>query len=114
MRVLGPDGAYQWSTIQPDAILGNFDYDVEAASSVQTEQVRREQALTLLQTIAGIAPQAVPEMLKDVLKTFGKKNLDSYLGEAAWQQAMLQMQMQQMAAMGGPAEGVPPEQQGGV
>ena len=113
IRVLGPDGAYQWNTVAPDAILGNFDYDVEPNSSVQTEEVRREQALTLLQTIAGIAPQAVPELLKDVLKTFGKKNLESYLGQQAIEQAAYLAQMQQMAAMGAPAQGIPPEQQGG-
>jgi hypothetical protein len=107
VRLFGPFGDLTFQSIQPDSIVGAMDFDIETASSTQTESVRKEQALTLLQVVSGIAPQAAPQLIEDVLKAFGKKDIVSYLGPEAIQRAMMLAQMQQAMSQGAPAQGQP-------
>lgn len=114
LRILGPDGQFAFQQLKPDSILGAVDYQIEAASSQQTESVRKQQAMQLLTTIAGIAPQAVPQLLIDLLEAFGKKDLAAYFGPEAQQYALRMAQMQQALSQNAPAQGVPPDQQTNV
>lgn len=78
IRLLGPNGQWLFASITPEAIQGALDYSIETMSSTQTETVMKEQAITLFQSVAGALPQAVPQLAKDVLEAFGKKNLVPY------------------------------------
>lgn len=108
MRLLGPNGEWTFQQIQPDSIVGAMDFDIETASSTQTESVRKEQAMTLAQVVAGLAPMAVPQLVEDLLQAFGKKDLASYLGPEAQMRALMLAQMQQSLSQGAPGFGQPP------
>jgi hypothetical protein len=103
IRTLGPDGQFAFEQLHPDSVLGSVDYTIETASSQQTESVRKQQAMQLLQVVSGIAPQAVPQLLIDLLESFGKKNLAAYFGPDAAQYALRMAQMQQQMSAGAPA-----------
>lgn len=112
IRMLGPNGQWLFQTFDPEAIQGSLDYDIEASSSAQTDSIRKEQDLTLLQTLAGIWPYAVPKLVQDILQDFGKKDLDAYLmGPQASMGGIDPMQALQ--AQQGLAEQVPPPPPGG-
>lgn len=96
IRYLGPDGQWAFDTIQPDSIVGAMDFDIESASSTQTESVRKEQAMTLAQVVAGMAPMAVPQLVEDLLEAWGRKNIAAYLGPEAVQRSLMIAQMTQM------------------
>lgn len=116
VRLFGAFGEFTFRAIQPDSIVGAMDFDIETASSTQTESVRKEQAMTLLQVVAAIAPQAAPQLIEDLLKAFGKRNLVAYLGPEAAQRALMIAQYQQMLSQGAPGFGQPgagPGQQNG-
>jgi hypothetical protein len=112
VRLLGPDGQFTFQSIRPDSIAGAMDFDIESASSAQTESVRKEQAMTLAQVVAGMAPQAVPQLVEDLLSAFGKKDLASYLGPEAQMRALIMAQMNQYMMQGAPAYGQQPAQPG--
>lgn len=78
LRLLGPNGQWLFASITPDSVQGALDFTIETMSSTQTETVQKEQAITLLQSISGAWPQAAPQLVKDVLEAFGKKNLVPY------------------------------------
>lgn len=79
IRMLGPNGQWLFQSFDPESIQGALDYDIEASSSAQTDTVRREQDLTLLQTLSAVWPYAVPKLVQDILQDYGKKDLDAYL-----------------------------------
>jgi hypothetical protein len=104
LRMTGELGGYLWQQITADSIGGKFDYDIEAESSTQTESVRREQALSLFQLLAADPYMKPLKLREDILKVFGRKNVNDYLmtpeelqqaQEAAAQQQMAQMQAEQ-------------------
>ena len=78
IRLMGPNGQWLFATITPDAVQGALDYSIETMSTTQSETVAKEQAITLLQSVSGAWPQAAPQLVKDVLEAFGKKNLVPY------------------------------------
>lgn len=114
LRILGPDGEWQFQPVDINALQGAVDYSVEVGSSAVTDSAMREQKMTLLQVMAGLLPQAVPQLAKDVFEAFGYRNLNAYLGPDAQMAGMAQMQMQQQmspgapAAQAGPPSGPPP------
>lgn len=80
IRLLGPEGQFQFERFTPEGIIGRMDYDIEAASSVQTESKRRDDALTLLQVAAPLFPQAAQPLFEDLLRVWGVRNPHRYLG----------------------------------
>jgi hypothetical protein len=79
VRMLGPAGEVLFQTFDPEALEGAFDFNIETASSAQTESQRRADSMNLLTTLANYQPQAVHQLSADLLQAFGKKNVDSYL-----------------------------------
>lgn len=85
VRVVGEDGELDWKEVTADGLQGGFDFDIEAESSTVTESVRKEQAMSLMQTFAQIIDPATGQpvlnlqaLAKDVLDAFGKVNKDRY------------------------------------
>jgi hypothetical protein len=101
IRMLGPRGAYAWQTLTPEGLQGALDYDIEAASTTQTDTIRRQQTMSLFQLLFGILPpQGQIAMIEDVLEVFGKKDTERYMGgmEQMLMQQQLQQQMQSLGA----------------
>ena len=96
------DPTSDWKRVTQESINGRFDFDIEAESSTQTLSMRREQTLSLAQT-AMADPYFRPRPIReDLLKEFGRKNVDEYL----LSDFEIQMQQQQMAmAQSTPEEG---------
>ncbi len=121
VRVLGLDGQYTFHMLQPDALLGAVDYRITTSSSAQTQDQQRQETVSVLREVAPFAPQAVPQLLIDVLKAYDRKDIASYLGPQAQQLAQMNAMMQRMLsgeqqpgqpglpAGGGPPQGGPPE-----
>lgn len=91
LRMQGQLGGYLWQQVTADSIGGKFDYDIEAESSTQTESIRREQTLSLFQMLAADPYMRPLKIREDVLKVFGRKNIDEYL---LTQEELMQMQQQ--------------------
>lgn len=108
IRLLGPDGQWLFQTFDPESIQGALDYSIATASSAQTETLRRQQDMTLLQLLAGVWPYAVPQLVIDLLRSFGKKDLAAYLmgPQASAFDPLASIAAQQLAAP------VPPEAEG--
>jgi hypothetical protein len=79
IRIAGQVGQEQWKTVTADSIGGRFDFDVEGESSSQTESMRREQTLSLFQMLAGDPYTKPLKIREDVLKVFGRKNVQDYI-----------------------------------
>lgn len=99
LRLMGPNGQWLFMTMTPDSVQGMIDYTIEAASSTQNETVMKEQAMALLQAVSGIYPMAIPQLVKDLLEAFGKKNVVPYL--TGMPDMDTQMQMMQAQEAGG-------------
>lgn len=104
IRVLGPDGEWAFEPVTPESLLGAVDYSVEIGSSAATDSVMKEQSMTLLQVMAGLVPQAVPQLAQDVFEAFGRKNIQAYMGQQATLAGLAQSQMQQQMSAGAPAQ----------
>lgn len=61
VRILGPKGEVLFQTFDPESLQGALDFDIETASSTQTESIRRQQSLSLLQVLSNYLPP-VPVM----------------------------------------------------
>ena len=134
LRILGPGGAEQWERIDPMSLQGALDYSIETSSIQQSETMKREQAMRVLELLGQftqpmvdpltgiptvlIPPDGMREALKDTLEAFGKKDASKYFGQQDPQQ-MMQQQMgmlppgqQGIPGTGNavPSEGVPTEQ----
>ena len=95
-----------WTPISQDAITGRFDFSIDAESSSQTISMRREQTLSLAQT-AMADPYFRPRPIReDLLKEFGRKNVEEYLYSDMEIQMMQQAAAQQEQPQEGPPEGV--------
>lgn len=79
VRILGPQGLWTFQTFDPASLQGAFDYDIETSSATQTEGVRKQQSLSLLNVVGGMYPLAIVPLLEDVLKAFGIKDINRYL-----------------------------------
>ena len=106
VRILGPEGQWLFQTIDPQSIAGAFDYNIEAESATQTESVRREQTLNLFELLAQFPQVNVYRLIEDVLRTFGRKDVQEYI--LGPKQMLLMQQLQQMAALP-PGTMPPPE-----
>jgi hypothetical protein len=91
VRLLGPNGEMIFKTFTPEAIQGAFDYDIEAESSTQTESLRKGAATELMQMMFGLLPPdpftggmgpGQRALAEDVLRAYGKKDIERYLGTA--------------------------------
>jgi hypothetical protein len=91
MRIMGPEGP-QFKQVEPAALYGAFDYDIEPMSSSQTDTVRQQQAIDLINTALSMQyPDPVTggqttKMLfnmepfgEDFLLEFHKKNPERYM-----------------------------------
>jgi hypothetical protein len=85
IRVMGDNGQWEWPRITADGLQGALDYDIEAESSTQTETVRKEQAMTLMNALVAIIDPATGRPLinprtpvTNVLKAFGIKSVDQW------------------------------------
>jgi hypothetical protein len=107
VRTLNEVEGFQFLTIPAEAIGGRYDFDIEAESSTQTESIRREQTLSLFQMLAADPYMKPLKIRADVLKTFGRKNVDEYM----YTEEELMM-IQQQAAMEQAAMGPAEEEQG--
>jgi hypothetical protein len=105
VRILGPMGQAYYQTVTADSVSGRFDYDIEAESSTQTESLRREQTLSLFQMLAADPYSKPLKIRQDLLKTFGRKDIQDYILTPE----ELQMLQQQMAGQqaAGPEQGSP-------
>lgn len=83
MRVIGPDGTVTFKNVDQASLAGAFDYDIEAESSTVTESMRREQSMGLLNLLAGTGAVNVQALIEDVLRDFGKKDIQRYMGVPA-------------------------------
>lgn len=103
VRLMGPDGGVTWLQVTPDGIQGALDYDIKSESIMQSETMRRQQAMDLFNLTAqavsmgGLPPQAVTAAYMDVLEAFGKKDAEKMLPPPQAQPPMMEM----------PQEGVP-------
>jgi len=116
IRVMGERGQWTWQQITADELQGALDYDIEAESSTQTETVRKEQAMTLLQALTAIVDPATGMPLinprtavENVLKAWGIKNMDQWFTQAPMMGAPAPMMgaaggVPMPTGMGGPAE----------
>ncbi len=107
VRLLNEAGEYVFRQISADAIGGRYDFDVEAESSAQTESIRREQTLSLFQLLAADPYMKPLKIRADVLKVFGRKDIQDYMVTPQ----ELQMAQQQAAAAQGQPQGGPPQTQ---
>ncbi len=103
VRLKGEAAQSIYQNITPESITGAFDYAVEPQSSSVTESVRKEQAMTLFQTLAGATDEMggvaldVRSLAEGVLKAFNIKDVEKYI-----------LPKQQMQAPTGPTMGLPP------
>lgn len=79
MRMHGPEGAISWKSFTPESIQGALDYDIQADSTMQTQTVRMDQKMNLLQLMAQFNPMGVMAALEDVLDEMGVKDKGRYL-----------------------------------
>lgn len=119
IRLEGPEGVPEFQTdemgqpvpVMASDIQGQFDFDIEAGSMSQTDSFRKELDMTLFNLLAGRADaMGIPlmndrELAKDLLRSWGKKDLDRLVMDA---DAFMAQQQQQMML----GAGLPPELQG--
>lgn len=85
VRVVGQNGAPIWVNVEPDWLKGEFDYEVEAGSTQpQDETFKRNNAMTMLQSLAPMmapgGPINTPELLKYVFENgFGIKDASRFV-----------------------------------
>lgn len=110
IRILNDDGNEVWETITAESLQGGFDFVIEAESSTVTESVRKEQAMSLLQTfsqiidpITGMPTVNLQALTEDVLDAFGKRAKQRYAPPAP-PPPMLPEQGMGMEGEGAPGE----------
>lgn len=105
VRIFGPEGAILFQTITSESLMGAFDYDVEAESASQTESIRREQTLSLFNMLVSLPEINRRKLVEDVLKTFGRKDIQDYMIP---EEVLMQMYAQQ-AEMDAASSSQPPQ-----
>jgi hypothetical protein len=83
MRIIGPDGSASFQQVTSEALYGAFDYDIQTDSSAQTESIRKQQAIELYQMFAADPLMNPRTPREDILRTYGKKNLDEWFAQQA-------------------------------
>lgn len=85
VRIKGADTGTTFSHLTPESVSGAFDYGVEPQSTSITESIRKEQAMTLFQTLAGATDEQgavalnVRTLAEGVLKAFNIKNVQDFI-----------------------------------
>lgn len=105
MDVAGPDGQILLQSITPESIQGAMDYTVEPASATQSEQMRKDQWMQLIQVAGAFLPQAVLPLFENLLKEYGVKDPERYIAMA--QQMMMAEQLGAGAGEPGTQNGQP-------
>jgi len=106
MQMIQPiDPLAEWKAVTPDSIMGRFDFDIVAESSAQTESMRREQTLSLATNLMQDPYMKPRPIREDLLKEFGRKNVDDYL--------MSDMEIQMMQQQAAMAQASQPAPEGG-
>lgn len=116
VRILGPGGQYLFQTVDAQSIQGAFDYNIEAESASQTESIRREQTLSLFNMLSAFPQVNVYRLIEDVLQTFGRKDVQSYMlppEMASIQQMLMSMQPQGQLPPGQEGESSAPQTNNG-
>lgn len=84
IRITGDEG-YEWKTITPDDIKGEYDIMVETGSSQpMNESLRRKTALDLLSLFAGdpdLSEEGRIDLKKSVMEAHGIRNPDKYFNK---------------------------------
>lgn len=81
------DVPYRFAKVQPQDILCDCDYTIEAATESMNRQERRQEALLLLQTLTPLIPLApqmgmmlnMQPMIEKVLDSFDVKNAEAWI-----------------------------------
>jgi hypothetical protein len=108
----GQQSEYGWDELTAAELQGNLDYDLEAGAQAQTDSVRKELDMTLWNLLHGATDAAgIPlvderELLRDFLRSWGKKDVSRLIVDP---QTFLAEQMAQQQAM---APQVPPGMEG--
>jgi hypothetical protein len=95
-----------WKAVTQDSIMGRFDFDIVAESSAQTESMRREQTLSLAGQMMQDPYMKPRPIREDLLREFGRKNVDDYL------YSDMEISMMQQSAAAAQASQSAPEQGG--
>jgi hypothetical protein len=88
MRIIGDDGSIDFQPIDVAALEGAFDIDIEAESSTQTESMRKDQSMSLLQIGAQMARADgspvfnIDALAEDFLRAWQKKDVARYIAQA--------------------------------
>jgi hypothetical protein len=81
-RVVSPDGNVSWSRFDRESIQGEYDFEVEAGSTMpRSDSIQRQDAINLLQMMSPFIGQFVngQELIKMVLRRFGEKEPEKFL-----------------------------------
>jgi hypothetical protein len=106
VRLLGPRGEDLFRTIDPEALAGEFDYDIDSVAAASTEAQKKADAMSLLE-IASQVPSlqaAIPALFEDTLQAFGHKDISKYMpqqlpgqpGQGGADMSQLQAMLQQL------------------
>lgn len=107
IRILGDEG-FEWKTIRPEDLKGNFDVVVQSGSTLPSnEAVERKQTMEMFQLFAGDPEVNQVELKRRVLETFGVKNIDKLLvpADQGIPQGNQLLEQQPLGGNPGPAEG---------
>lgn len=110
IRREGPEGGFEFDPVSSADIQGALDYSIETGSLTQTESIRKEQDASLFQMLQGRTDAAgIPlvndrELLKDFLRSWGKKDVDRLMVDPTTYQAQQQQALAGLGLEGG--EGV--------
>jgi hypothetical protein len=118
----GVPSAFEWEPASAAEIQGAFDFDIEAGSATQNESVRQQTAMTLFEMLQGRTdamgfPLANDrELLKDLLRELGKKDIDRLMAAPPALPGLLGGGMPAIPglSMGAPAPSVEQAVSGGV
>jgi hypothetical protein len=108
IRIEGPGDEIDWQTVDPQEIIGNYDYSVRGVEESLSRQQERGEVIALLNAFAPFAALGIinwPPLLRKVAEAYNFPTPNSLVNPATLQQ-------QQPAAPQAPAQnGGPPEQQ---
>jgi hypothetical protein len=106
IRIEGPGDEIDWQTVNPQEIVGNYDYSVRGVEESLSRQQERGEVIALLNAFAPFAALGIinwPPLLRKVAEAYNFPTPNSLVNPATLQQ-------QQPAAPQGPP---PPQQNGG-
>lgn len=95
-RIIGPDNQEAWVQFDRSRLLGEFDVEIEHGSMApRNDAQKRQDALTLFQTLAPIAaqpqsPVSLPGLVQMVINTFDVEDPSSLMNELTMDPAQQQ------------------------